>query len=174
MAILKSQAAKLKVAVAAPVVSKEENVKAVAKQLEVAVGRPPEGAKENRTRAATAAVMAGAMTFADAERLYAVSQTEVRRFIERVFPTDDDKYAFLENCMISNAMLASSRFTQCFGELNAVDAARAAAIFAGKATDIRKAREAGFKEAPINVTTILALESTLRKLTQPTTVEMAT
>lgn len=144
---------------------KQDAQNKVATALEKAIGRPAADAKENRLRAATSAVLSGALTPSEAERTYAVAQTAINKFIERTFPTDEDKYLFLENCMISNAMLAASRFQQCFGELNAIDAARASAIFAGKATDIRKAREAGFKEAPINVTTIVALERTLRNLT---------
>lgn len=165
MAILKSTKAKLAQS-ATPPPTKEENQLRVAKALENAMGRPAANQKEARTRAATAAVMSGSTSYADAERLYGVAQMEIKAFVERTFPTDEDRFAFLENCMLTNAMLASSRFVQCYGELSAVDAARAASIFAGKAVEIRKARETGFKEAPVNVTTIVALEKTLKSLIQ--------
>ncbi len=165
MAILK---AKNKTTVASEnTATQANNLKKVATKLAEAIGRPPENATEERKRAATAAVMSGNSTFAEAERMYAISQEQIRRYINRTFPQDEDKYAFLESCMLANAMLAGSRFNQCFGELNAIDAARAMAIFSGKAIEIKKAREAGFKEAPINVTTIVALEKTLRNLTAP-------
>lgn len=172
MAILKSTKAKLQQS-QSPAQEVQERQMKVATKLEEVIGRPPEGAKETRLRAATAAAVSGTMTFKDAEKLFAVSHREIQNFIERVFPTEEDKYKFLEDSMIHSSMLATAQFQKTFGQLSAIDAARAATIFAAKATDIRKAREAGFKEAPINVTTIVALEKTLAQLTQqPPTVDV--
>ena len=174
MAILKSQ--KPKVVDTTPMESAVElqlRQQKVAEALEETIGRPSESAKEARLRGATSAAISGAMSYKDAERMYAVSHKEIQRFISRVFPSDEDKYKFLEDSMIHNSMLASARFQQAFGEMTAIDAARASTIFAGKATDIRKAREAGFKEAPLNITTIIALEKTLSRLTAPPVATLA-
>ncbi len=66
--------------------------------------------------------------------------------------------------MVSNTILASSIFEQKHQELSAIDAARAATMFADKATNIRKARQADFKEPPLRVDVILSLEKTLKTI----------
>lgn len=148
---------------------KADRQKEIANKLTEKIGRPAANGKEERLLAGTSAVLSGNATYADAQRMYAVSNAEIRRFIEQVFPTEEDKYTFLEECMVSNAMLASSRFQQSFSELTAIDAARAASIFAGKAIEIRKAKETGFKEPPLRVDVIVALEKTLRNLSDAKT-----
>lgn len=144
---------------------KEEHRKKVSKKIDEAVGRPATTEKEERVRAATAAVLSGNSTFSEAQRLYAVKYNDIQKFLTATFQTEDDRYKFMEDCMLTNAMLATGVFQKKYGELSAIDAARAASIFADKAVTIKKAREAGFKEPPINIGVIVSLEKTLKALT---------
>lgn len=142
---------------------KSEHQRKIAKKLDEVIGRPPADTKEKRLRAATTDILAGDKP-TEVERLYALNNVEIQRFIKKTFPNDVDRYQFLEDCMLQNSMMAQARFAQVFGEMSAIDAARAATMFAGKAIEIRKARENGFKEAPLNVAVILSIEKTLQKL----------
>lgn len=140
------------------------------KAIELQVGRPPVNAQESRKRAAMAEVLAGE-PMADVERRYAIAQQELIRYIKQVFPTDQDRFEFLENCMLTNATLAGAKFVEGYSTMTAPEAAKAMAIFAKGALEIRKAREQGFKEAPVNVGIILTLQDTLSKLTNGTQTE---
>lgn len=137
----------------------------VHQKLEKAIGRPPLDAKEKRVKAAAADFLAGDK-ITEVEKRYAVQAQELSRYIKKAFPQDEDRFKFLEEMMITNATLAAGRFQDVFGEMNAEQAARAAGIFAGKALEIKKARESGFKEQPVQVGVILQLQETLSKLTQ--------
>lgn len=150
-------------AMAEPPKTKEEHKKTVAKKIDDAVGRPPANAKEKRLRSAATGVLTGEK-HADMERLYAVTQTELQRYMKQVFPTEEDRFEFLQECAITNATLAMGRFQQCFGELSAIDAARAFQIFTGQALAIKKARTTDFKDPGINVETIINLQNTLNKI----------
>lgn len=135
----------------------------VHKKIEKAMGRPPINAKEKRVQAATADFLAGDK-ITEIEKRYAVQAQELSRYLKKAFPDDEDRFKFLEEMMITNATLAAGRFQDVFGEMNAEQAARAAGIFAGKAIEIKKARESGFKEQPVNVGVILQLQETLNRL----------
>lgn len=144
---------------------KQEHKRKIVNQLEKEIGRPSTSMRETRLRAATAEVLSGT-PMAEAQRMYAVQQGDLDRFIKQVFPTDTDRYEFLEQCMLTNSMLAMARFHEVYKEMDAIDAARAATLFAGKAVDIRKARTEGFREQPISIGAIITLEKTLKLLTQ--------
>lgn len=137
----------------------------VHQKLEKAIGRPPLDAKEKRVKAAAADFLVGDK-ITEVEKRYAVQAQELSRYIKKAFPQDEDRFKFLEEMMITNATLAAGRFQDVFGEMNAEQAARAAGIFAAKALEIKKARESGFKEQPVQVGVILQLQETLSKLTQ--------
>lgn len=139
--------------------------KKIAKKIEEVAKRPPINAKEQRLRAAATATLAGDKN-ADVCRMFAVSQQEIVRYMRQLFPNEEDRFTFLEEVAITNASLAAKRFQDVFGELSAIDAARAFAAFSGKALEIRKAKESGFKEPEINVQTIVALQQTLSKLNE--------
>lgn len=136
----------------------------VHKKIEKAMGRPALDAKEKRLKAATADFLAGDK-ITEVEKRYAVQAQELNKYIHKAFPQDEDRFKFLEDMMVTNATLAAGRFQDVFGEMNAEQAARAAGIFAGKALEIKKARENGFKEQPVQVGVILQLQETLDRLT---------
>lgn len=142
---------------------KSEHKKRIAKKIEETAKRPPVTQKEQRLRAAATATLAGDKN-ADICRMFAVTQGEIARYMRQLFPAEEDRFQFLEEAAITNAALAGKRFQDCFGEMTPADAARAFAAFSGKALEIRKARESGFKEPEINVQTIIALEQTLKLL----------
>lgn len=147
---------------------KEEHRRKIVEKLHEGMGRPATSPKETRVIAATAEILSGTATISQAEKIYAVRYMEVKRFLEKTFSTEEDKYKFLEDCMITNAMLASNVFQEKYDQMSALDAARAASLFSDKAVTIRKSRESGFRETPINVGVILSLERTLNKLTNET------
>jgi len=96
---------------------------------------------------------------------YSTDKQKVEKVILSKFDDDDDsKFEFLEQRMASNSMRAMKIFEEKAEEMTASDAAKAAVLFAAKSLDIKKAREAGFREAPINVGIIMKLEATLAKL----------
>jgi len=138
----------------------------VAKAIEIRLGRPASDAKERNKRAALTAVSIGDAP-ADVTRAYGVTQAALARYMKQVFPTDEDRYEFLESCLLTNASLAGDKFVEKFGEMTAPEAAKAMSTFAMTAVHVKKAREAGFKDAPINVGIILRLQDTLTKLASP-------
>lgn len=145
--------------------TKDEQKSRIAKKLAEKIGRPAANAKEKRLRAAAKDQLAGE-GIAEIERMYAINQTELNRFFKRIFPTDTDRFQFLEECMVTNAAIAMQVFTEKHKEMTAIEAAKAATLFAEKAVVIKKAREAGFKEPPINVAAILRLEKTLNVIAE--------
>lgn len=146
-----------------PFKPKQDQKASIAKAIELKMGRPPANATERRKRAASTAILAGDKP-ADVERVFGVAQSEITQYIRTVFPTEEDRFKFLEDCLLTNASLASSVFVKKYSELDAEGAARAMGIFAGKALEVKKARQAGFQEAPINVGVILNLQKTLDNL----------
>ena len=95
---------------------------------------------------------------------YSTNKQAVEKVILEKFDGDDLKFEFLEQRMATNAMRAMQVFEAKAEEMTASDAAKAAVLFAAKSLDIKKAREAGFKEPPINVGIIMKLEKSLAKL----------
>lgn len=96
-----------------------------------------------------------------------VTTHELSEYVQKLFPTDDDRYGFLEDSMVANAMLASKIFQEKYTELSALDAAKAAGMFAGKALEIKKGRNDGFKTPPIQVGILISLKETLKNLNTP-------
>ena len=139
--------------------SDEQRKQQIAKELSKKVSRPIT-AKEKRVQSAAVAHLAGDK-IADIEKVYAVNLAEINRLLKKAFSSDEDRFKFLEECMMSNSVLAMGQFHKKYGEMTAIEAAKASTMFAGRALDIKKAREAGFKEAPINVGVIVALQKTL-------------
>jgi hypothetical protein len=144
--------------------AKGEQKQKIAKAIELKIGRPPVSAVESRKRAAITDMLAGE-PIADVERKYALAQNEMMRFMKQTFPTDEDRFEFMENCLLTNATLAGAKFVATYNEMNAEQAARAMSLFTNTALAVKKARESGFKEAPISVGVILSLQETLAKLT---------
>lgn len=136
---------------------KDEHRRKVASKLETA--------PESPVKEAAVEVLSGSMSFQEAKKVFGTSQFEIQKLIKQSFATEEDSYKFMEECMVANAMLSSSIFQKKYEDLTAIEAAKATAIFMGKAVEVRKAREAGFKEPPISVNVIVALEQTLKKLT---------
>lgn len=133
---------------------------AIAKKLQKKLGRPPTTEKEKRVRAAVVDNLAGDKK-AQVMRRYGVAIEDLNRLMKQAFPLDADRFEFMEDCMLANSMLAMGVFQEKYTELGALDAAKAAVMFAGKGLEIKKAREAGYKEQPINVLTLIKLENTL-------------
>jgi hypothetical protein len=144
--------------------AKGEQKQKIAKAIELKIGRPPVNAVERRKRAAVTDMLSGEL-IADVERKYALAQHELTRFMKQTFPTDEDRFEFLENCLLTNATLAGAKFVATYNEMNAEQAARAMSLFTNSAIAVKKAREAGFKEQPLNVGVILSLQETLNRLT---------
>ena len=144
---------------------KDKQKTEIGRAIEIKMGRPPVNMKERRKRAALTDMLAGDK-IADIERKYAVAHSELIRYMKTVFPTDEDRFEFLENCLLTNASLAGAKFVDKYGELTAVEAAKAMAVFSNSALAVKKARESGFKEAPINVGIMLQLQETLNRLTE--------
>lgn len=136
----------------------------VEEKLNEAIGRPPADEKEATLRQATVAVLSGEMTPKQAKTEYEVSQAQIQKFMQRTFATEEDRYEFVENCFLTNAVLSSAIFEKKHTELSAIDAARAASMFSKGATEIRKARQSDFKEPPLRVDVILSLEQSLKTL----------
>lgn len=145
------------------VAAKQQHKDKIAKAIEIKMGRPPVNAQERRKRSAATDILAGD-AISQVERRYAIAQTEINQYIEKVFPTDDDRFKFLEDCLLTNASLAGSKFVASYDSMNAEQAAGAMTKFANAAIAVKKARENGFKEAPINVGVILSLQETLKNL----------
>lgn len=139
----------------------------ISKVLVENIGHQPSTGKEKRLHAAAIAISAGDKP-TDVEKLFAVSQGDIQNYISRAFPDDQDRFKFLEECAISNAIIAQGHFAENYRSLTPEGSARAFGIFAEKALAIRKARESGFQEAPVNVAILLNLQQTLEKLTPPT------
>lgn len=99
------------------------------------------------------------------ETRYTTASKQIEEYVTRTFPDETDRFKFLEQCAISNAILAQGQFQRQHENLTAEGAARAFGIFADKALQIRKARESGFQEAPINVSILISLQETLARLT---------
>jgi hypothetical protein len=145
----------------------------IAKKLEKELDRKPLTAKEKRLHAASAEFLSGAK-MAEVESAFAVQRNEIELYLKKVFPDENARYQFLEEIAITNATLAAKRFTDCFGELSAEGAAKAFAIFSGKAVEIKKAREAGFKEQSINPQILIQLQQTLEKVTPAKVIDIDT
>lgn len=145
---------------------REQFRRKIVEKLEEKVGRPATSVKETRVRAAASEVLSGKATMAQAGRAYAVTYHDIQHFLEKTFPNEEDRYKFLEEAMIGNSVLSMKRFAESYETMDAIDAARAATMFAGKAAELRKARLDGFKEPPIGVNLIISLERNLQKLTE--------
>lgn len=145
---------------------KDKQKTKIAKAIEIRLGRPPVNSEERKIRAGLTDVLVGEKP-AEVVRKYAMPVVDLLRYMKQVFPTDEDRFEFLENCLLTNANLAGNKFVEKHGELTAAEAAKAMATFANSALSVKKAREAGFKEAPINVGIILQLQETLSKLAEP-------
>lgn len=143
---------------------KEHRRKKISDIIVENLGHVPSTGEEKRLHAAAVAV-AGGDKQSDVERLYAVDQGKIQDYISRAFPDEADRFKFLEECAISNAILAQGHFAKNYTDLTPEGAARAFGIFAEKALSIRKARENGFQEAPVNVAVLLNLQQTLDRLT---------
>lgn len=141
----------------------KDRKKQIDDQLEKKIGRKPISQKEVRLRAATVDILTGDPT-TEAMRRYALQQSEISQYLRKLFPTDEERFEFLESCMIANSMIAMQDFQKNHGDMEPADSAKAAAMFAGKALEIKKARENGFKEAPINIGILLSLERTLASI----------
>lgn len=89
----------------------------------------------------------------------------LEKVLLRAFPIEEDRMRFLEECAISNAMLAQGRFVDTYSEMTPSEAAKAFALFTGKAIELRKARIADYREPQISIGVILNLQQTLEKLT---------
>lgn len=157
----------------AQVRDKDEHKTQIAKAIELKMGRPPVNAIERRKRAGVTDIMAGD-PIAIVERKYALAGIELQQYMKQVFPTDEEKFEFIENCLLRNAALAGARFVQTYNDLSADQAATAMVKFATAATTIKKGRESGFKEPPMNVGIILSLQKTLENLTtlQPPAIDI--
>lgn len=145
------------------VAAKQAQKDKLGKAIELKMGRKPANVAERRKRSAATDLIAGDSP-ADVERRYAIAQGEVENFIKKVFPSDEERFEFLENAMLANATLASAKFVKVYDTMTAVEAATSAVKFAGAAIAIKQAREKGFKETPINVGIILQLQETISKL----------
>lgn len=143
--------------------AKGEQKQKIAKAIELKMGRPAVNAVEGRKRAALTDMLTGE-SIADVERKYALAQVHITRYMKQVFPTDEDRFEFIENCLLTNASLAGAKFVSTYNEMNAEQAARAMSMFTNSALAVKKARESGFKEPPINVGVILSLQETLARL----------
>lgn len=118
-----------------------------------------------RLQEAAAEVMSGSK-LASVEKHFGVTSYEISRYIKKSLPTEEERYNFLEDCMLTNSVLAMSTFQRNFELMLPLDAAKAASIFASKAIEIRKARNDGFREPPVSVNTIVSLEKTLKTLAE--------
>lgn len=134
----------------------------IATKLQEVVGVASTGEEKVLQLAATE-ILSGIKT-EDVAIKYALDTEEINGYLRRIFPTDDAKFTFLEDCMTANSMRAMAVFERNSHMMLPVEAAKAATMFAGKALEIKKARESGFKEAPTNPQTILNLEMVLNKL----------
>lgn len=139
----------------------------IAKELQTAIGHAPIDMKEKRVHGAATAVLAGDAP-SDACRMFAVHQQEIVNYMNRAFPDDTDRFKFLEECALSNAIIAQGHFMQTYKEMTPEGAARAFGIFADKAIALKKARESGFQEAPVNVAVLINLQETLAKIVPAT------
>lgn len=99
------------------------------------------------------------------EDKFTSASKEIEAFVTRTFPDETDRFKFLEQCAISNAIICQGHFQEMHANMTAEGAARAFGIFADKALQIRKARESGFQEAPVNVSILISLQETLARLT---------
>jgi hypothetical protein len=124
--------------------------------------------KEETVKKAAEEVLAGQLAVTDVQKKYKIDFVTLQNYIRKEFPTDVEKYDFLENVMQANAMMAAGHFADKVGELSAIDAARAANMFANTALSIKKAREDGFKERPISIGVLINLEKTLKNVTPAT------
>lgn len=88
----------------------------------------------------------------------------VEAFISETFPTEEDRYEFLEKLAVMSAVDAQKVFQAQVKNMTAMEAARAYGIFMDHAVNIRKARLADFKEPAINITLLTNLERTLNAL----------
>lgn len=125
---------------------------------------PPKTAADIEVRQAAVEVLAGA-DYTAVEKKLGATKNEIIAYLRRIFPADDDQFAFLQDLAVANAALAGKQFTDKYAELDGEAAAKAFAIFSGKALEFKKAREADYKEPPVNVSTIIKLQQTLNKLT---------
>lgn len=125
---------------------------------------PPKTVEDIEVRPAAVELLSGA-TFDAIEKKLGATKNEIIAYLRRVFPADDDQFAFLQDLAVANAALAGKQFTDKYSEMDASEAAKAFAIFSGKASEIKKIREADYKEPPVNVSTIIRLQQTLNKLT---------
>lgn len=119
--------------------------------------------KEEKMQKAALAIASGESVEVVSKKYHLVS-TELQEFLRKTFPTDDAKWEFLENAMLSNGALCMKKFQEEFQSMTASEAGKTGAILISKALDIRKSRETGFKEPGISVAVIQKLEKTLAKI----------
>lgn len=144
---------------------KEQHRRKIYQGLEKELGRPVIAGRENRVVSASAEVLSGS-PIKETERMYGLAYGEIQAFLKKTFATDEERYQFLEEAMIGNSALAMKRFGEVYGEMTAMDAARAATMFAGKAAELRKARLEGFREPAINIITLQRLEKNLKVISE--------
>lgn len=135
----------------------------ISEKLQEEIGHKATSPKEQRVHAAATAILAGDKTV-DVERSFGVQANEMQNYINRAFPDEGDRFKFLEDCAISNAILAQGHFMDNYKTMTPEGAARSFSLFAGQALAIRKARETQFQETPVNVQVLLNLEQTLNKI----------
>lgn len=147
---------------------KAQHRKHVENRLIKEMGRPPVDAEEQLLVEAAAKSLSTGVSSNKIENMYGLAHGAIREFLNGTFATDEDRYKFIEEAMLANATLAMKVFNDKHDELSAVDAARVSIMFAGKATEIRKARLADFKEPTINILTIQRLEKNLQVISERT------
>jgi hypothetical protein len=143
-------------------VNKDKTKAKIAAELAKKLG-PGGTAREKRVQAAAKDYLAGDK-MSEIEKMYAVNLQDITRVLKKAFTTDDERYEFMENCMVAGAVQALNQFDKKHSEMDAVGAAKAATMLMGRALDVKKAREAGFRETPINVGLIVSLQKTLNAI----------
>lgn len=142
---------------------KEEQKAKIAKELASKLGTPAVTQAEVQVRTATTNYLAGDK-MSEIERTYGIKIEQITSLLRRTFPAEADRFEFMQNCMMANSVMAMAQFEKTHTEMDAIDSAKAATLFAGKALDFKKAREAGFKEQPVSVGIILQLQETLNAI----------
>lgn len=135
------------------------NAQKIAQALQKKKGRSSVDQQEANLHEATVSQLAGDKSVAKA---LSINPHQIKAYLSQLFPDEQDRYTFLEECAITNAALSNARFKDSFSEMTPMEAAKAYGIFAGKAVEIRKAKEANFREAPISPQILIQLEKTLQ------------
>lgn len=133
----------------------------IAETLQKKKGRPHVDQKEANLHEAASSHLAGDNS---KQKQLQIKPHEIKAYLKQLFPDEHDRYTFLEEISLTNAALSAKRFQDCFSELTPGEAAKAYGVFAGKAIEIRKAREANFREAPISPQILISLEKTLQQV----------